>query len=169
MQPGRKGAGSNESGSNEQGGNESGSNGSGSNDRNRHPASCQHQVFIMTASCQHLQVCASSIFDAVNFLTQFGALYPSASEHFLSRRNSFYCWGTLHECFRASCTTMTTEPLHHLTEQSAGVGTWMVKVAMEPCDLTYSWTKASRTYQGRKLEFVLVSDDATKCPTRQGA
>ena len=57
---------------------------------------------------------------------------------------------------------MTTEPLHHLTEQSAGVGTWMVKVAMEPCEVTYSWTKANRTNTGRKLEFVLVSDDATK-------
>ena len=57
---------------------------------------------------------------------------------------------------------MTTEPLHHLTEQSAGVGTWMVKVAMEPCDLTYSWTKNNKTNNGRKLEFVLVSDDATK-------
>ena len=57
---------------------------------------------------------------------------------------------------------MTTEPLHHLTEQSAGVGTWMLKVAMEPCDHSYSWNKANKTNNGRKLEFVLVSDDATK-------
>ena len=57
---------------------------------------------------------------------------------------------------------MTTEPLHHLTEQSAGVGTWMVKVAMETCEVTCSWTKANRTNTGRKLEFVLVSADATK-------
>ena len=37
----------------------------------------------------------------------------------------------------------------------------MVKVAMQPCDLTYSWTKNNKTNNGRKLEFVLVSDDAT--------
>ena len=54
---------------------------------------------------------------------------------------------------------MTTEPLHHLTEQSAGVGAWMLKVAMEPCDLTYTWTKNNKTNNGRKLEFVLVSEE----------
>ena len=84
----------------------------------------------------------------------FCALYLSASEHLCCGgfRHTVLC--TLPECFRASCATMTTEPLHHLTEQSAGVGTWMVKVAMEPCDLTYSWTKNNKTNNGRKLEFV---------------
>ena len=38
----------------------------------------------------------------------------------------------------------------------------MLKVAMEPCDLTHTWTKNNKTNSGRKLEFVLVSEDSTK-------
>jgi len=57
---------------------------------------------------------------------------------------------------------MATLPLQHLTEQSAGVGAWMLKVAMEPQEISYTWTQGGQNKTGRKLEFVLVSEDSTK-------
>jgi hypothetical protein len=57
---------------------------------------------------------------------------------------------------------MATEPLQHLTEQSAGVGAWMLKVADEPQDTEYTWNKNGKSGKGRKLECIFVSDDSTQ-------
>ena len=55
---------------------------------------------------------------------------------------------------------MATEPLRALTEQSAGVGAWMVRLATEPEESEYTWQKHTRSGKGRKLEFLLVSEDS---------
>ena len=54
---------------------------------------------------------------------------------------------------------MDTEPLQHLTEQSAGVGIWILAVASGPRDLEYTWNKSQKSGKGRKLEYVLLSED----------
>ena len=60
---------------------------------------------------------------------------------------------------------MATEPLSHLTEQSAGVGAWMLKVTADPKDSEYSWSSRGKSGKGRKLEFCFVSEDSTVyCP-----
>ena len=38
----------------------------------------------------------------------------------------------------------------------------MLKVVMEPQQIDYTWSKGGKTNTGRKLEFVLVSEDSTK-------
>ena len=55
---------------------------------------------------------------------------------------------------------MATEPLRALTEQSAGVGAWLVRVATEPEDSLYTWQKQGRYGKGRKFELLLVSQDS---------
>ena len=57
---------------------------------------------------------------------------------------------------------MDTEPLQHLTEQSAGICKWMLQVVGEPRDTEYTWNKAGASGKGRKLECVLVSEDETQ-------
>ena len=57
---------------------------------------------------------------------------------------------------------MDTEPLQHLTEQSAGVINLMLKVDSEPRESEYKWNKGSASGTGRKLEYVLVSEDGTQ-------
>ena len=58
---------------------------------------------------------------------------------------------------------MATEPLQHLTDQSAGVGTWILKVAMEPQELADPFkNRKNECAEGRKLECVLVSEDSTQ-------
>ena len=81
-------------------------------------------------------------------------------KHLLMHCLLVFC--TLIECFRASCSIMAAEPLQHLTEQSAGVCTWMLRIAQEPRDTEYSWKKNGKANTGRKLEFVLVSEDSTQ-------
>ena len=55
---------------------------------------------------------------------------------------------------------MATEPLRALTEQSAGVGAWLVRVATEPEDSLYTWQKQGRSGKGRKFGLLLVSQDS---------
>ena len=57
---------------------------------------------------------------------------------------------------------MDTEPLQHLTEQSAGVGSWMLILVNEPCESEYKWNKGKDAGTGRKLDCVLVSPDGTQ-------
>ena len=57
---------------------------------------------------------------------------------------------------------MEAEPLQNLTEQSAGVGSWLVTCAMPPQEVTYTWNKGGRSGEGRKLQFLLVSQDGTQ-------
>ena len=57
---------------------------------------------------------------------------------------------------------METEPLQHLTEQSAGVGNWMLTVVSDSKEEEYRWTKGSASGTGRKIEYVLVSKDITQ-------
>ena len=57
---------------------------------------------------------------------------------------------------------MATEPLQHLTDKSASVGAWMVAIAMEPKEVTFTWNKNGKSGTGRKLECLLVSDDSTQ-------
>ena len=89
----------------------------------------------------------------------------SASEH-LCRAGALalYLSAAEHLARTASCVapTMATQPLQHLTQQSAYVGAWMLKVAMDPQVIEYNWIKSGKTMEGRKLEFVLVSEDSTK-------
>ena len=54
---------------------------------------------------------------------------------------------------------MDTEPLQHLTEQSAGVGSWILKLVNDPQESEYQWNKGNYSGVGRKLEYVLVSED----------
>ena len=67
---------------------------------------------------------------------------------------------------------MDAEPLQNLTEQSAGVGSWLVTCAMPPQEVTYTWNKGGRSGEGRKLQFLLVSQDGTQycegCYKRMG-
>ena len=57
---------------------------------------------------------------------------------------------------------MATEPLQNLTEQSAGVGEWMLQIAGVPKDSEYEWAKGSKAGKGRKLVLLLVSEDSSK-------
>ena len=57
---------------------------------------------------------------------------------------------------------MEAEPLQNLTEQSAGVGSWLVTCVMPPQEVTYTWNKGGRSGEGRKLQFLLVSQDGTQ-------
>ena len=58
---------------------------------------------------------------------------------------------------------MATEPLQHLTDQSAGVCSWILKVAMEPQEVTYPFkNQKNERVEGRKLECLLVSEDSTQ-------
>ena len=57
---------------------------------------------------------------------------------------------------------METEPLQHLTEQSARVGSWMLAVASDPREVEYAWNKGEKSGKGRKLEYVLISEDGTQ-------
>ena len=57
---------------------------------------------------------------------------------------------------------MTTEPLQHLTEQSAGVGSWVLKVMNEPVREEYKWTTGGKSGAGAKLTYVLLSEDHTQ-------
>jgi hypothetical protein len=88
------------------------------------------------------------------------ALYLSASEHFARTASRSHPGRRVR--LSAVAPTMATEPLQHLTEQSASVGAWMLKVAMEPQVIEYQWVKNGKTMEGRKLEVVLVSEDSTK-------
>ena len=57
---------------------------------------------------------------------------------------------------------MEAEPLQNLTEQSGGVGRWLVIVGMSPREVIYKWNKGGKSGEGKKLEFLLVSEDASQ-------
>ena len=57
---------------------------------------------------------------------------------------------------------MDTRPLQNLIEQSGGVGRWLVIVGMSPREVTYKWNKGGKSGEGKKLEFLLVSEDAAQ-------
>ena len=57
---------------------------------------------------------------------------------------------------------METEPLQNLTEQSAGVGTWLLSVANVPRPVEYTWSSGGKRGTGKKLECLLVSEDSTQ-------
>ena len=57
---------------------------------------------------------------------------------------------------------MEAEPLQNLTEQSAGVGRWLLTCTMAPQDIKYNWNKGGRSGEGRKLQWQLVSEDGTQ-------
>ena len=57
---------------------------------------------------------------------------------------------------------MDAEPLQNLTEQSGGVGRWLVIVGMDPREVIYKWNKGGKSGEGKKLEFLLVSEDASQ-------
>ena len=67
---------------------------------------------------------------------------------------------------------MEAEPLQNLTEQSAGVGSWLVTCATPPQEVKYTWNKGAKSGEGRKLQFLLVSQDGTQycegCYKRSG-
>ena len=57
---------------------------------------------------------------------------------------------------------MSSQPLPELTEQSAGVGAWILKVSGEPQASTYPWNKNGKSGTGARLDCVLVSEDSTQ-------
>ena len=63
---------------------------------------------------------------------------------------------------RSIASSMATEPLQNLTEQSAGVGTWLLSVVNVPRSVEYTWTKGSSSGTSKKLECLLVSEDSTQ-------
>ena len=68
----------------------------------------------------------------------------------------------LPRAFAEHC-VMATEPLQNLTEQSAGVGAWLLSVASEPRPIEYTWTKAQgQVGTGKKFECLLVAADSTE-------
>ena len=67
------------------------------------------------------------------------------------------------QLLRAEHCVMATEPLQNLTEQSAGVGTWLLSVANEPRPVEYTWKKKpGQMVTGKKFECLLVSEDSTE-------
>ena len=57
---------------------------------------------------------------------------------------------------------MDAEPLQNLTEQSGGVGRWLVTVVTLPQEVTYSWNKGGKSGEGKKLQYLLVSNDGAQ-------
>ena len=57
---------------------------------------------------------------------------------------------------------MDAEPLQNLTEQSGGVGRWLVTVVMPPREVIYSWNKAGKSGEGKKSQYLLVSEDGAQ-------
>ena len=57
---------------------------------------------------------------------------------------------------------MDAEPLQNLTEQSAGVGRWLVSCVMPPREVTYNWNNNGKSGEGKKLLLFLVSENATQ-------
>ena len=57
---------------------------------------------------------------------------------------------------------MEAEPLQNLTEQSGGVGRWLVTVVMPPQEVTYNWNKGGKSGEGKRLQYLLVSEDAAQ-------
>lgn len=57
---------------------------------------------------------------------------------------------------------MDAEPLQNLTQQSGGVGRWLVTVVMPPREVTYNWNKGGKSGEGKKLQYLLVSQDGAQ-------
>ena len=57
---------------------------------------------------------------------------------------------------------MDAEPLQNFTEQSGGVGRWLVPCVMPPREVTYNWSKHGKSGEGKQLLLLLVSEDATQ-------
>ena len=57
---------------------------------------------------------------------------------------------------------MDAEPLQNLIEQSGGVGRWLVTVVMPPREDIYSWNKGGKSGEGKRLKYLLVSEDAAQ-------
>ena len=57
---------------------------------------------------------------------------------------------------------MEAEPLQNLTEQSGGVGCWLVTVVMPPREVTYNWSKGGKSGTGKRLQYLLVSEDGAQ-------
>ena len=57
---------------------------------------------------------------------------------------------------------MDAEPLQNLTEQSGGVGRWLVTVVMPPREVIYTWNMGGKSGQGKRLEYLLVSEDGAQ-------
>ena len=95
---------------------------------------------VLGSSCRDF----SSVGLLLSSISSF-ALYVSASEH-LCRAGALalYLSAAEHLARTASCVapTMATQPLQHLTQLSAYVGAWMLKVAMDPQVIEYNWIKS---------------------------
>ena len=57
---------------------------------------------------------------------------------------------------------MDAEPLQNLTEQSGGVGRWLVTVVMPPREIVYKWSKGGKSGEGKRLLYLLVSEDGAQ-------
>ena len=57
---------------------------------------------------------------------------------------------------------MGAEPLQNFAEQSGWVGRWLVIVVMAPREVIYTWNKGGKSGQGKRLEYLLVSEDGAQ-------
>ena len=57
---------------------------------------------------------------------------------------------------------MDTEPLQNLTEQSGGVCRWLLTIVGLPQEVKYNWNKGGKSGQGKRLEYLLVSEDGAQ-------
>ena len=57
---------------------------------------------------------------------------------------------------------MDAEPLQNLTEQSGGVGRWLVIIGMSPREVTYKWNKGGKSGEGKRLQYPSVSEDGAQ-------
>ena len=57
---------------------------------------------------------------------------------------------------------MDAEPLQTLTEQSGGVGRWLLTVVMPPKEVIYNWNRGGKSGEGKKLQYLLVSEDGAQ-------
>ena len=58
--------------------------------------------------------------------------------------------------------SMDTEPLQTLTEQSGGVGRWLLTVVMPPQGVTYNWDRGGKSGEAKKSQYLLVSEDGAQ-------
>ena len=85
------------------------------------------------------------------------------SVDYLSQQTSAHTYARSVEIpLRNLASSMETEPLQNLTEQSAGVGIWLLCVANVPRPVEYTWTSGKQKGTGKKSECLLVSEDSTQ-------
>ena len=117
----------------------------------RHGATPRHATSRQCAC----HVCMSCVHNS-------GDCYKHLRSQLVSKHFARTCLPLAATTLCATASRMATEPLQNLTEQSAGVGVWLLSVASGPRPVEYTWTKASQTGTDKKFGCLLVSDESTQ-------